>query len=119
MSVVMAWAAISTALSPRSWSSTNRSDTTTAAAAPSEVGEHWSLVSGAWMVFAARISSTVYGSWNWAYGLFTECRWFLAPTAASWASVVPYFSMCSRAASPKIWAVGGDISKPCFAAMTP
>lgn len=119
VSVVMAWATISTARSPSPWLSTNRSDTTTAAAAPSEVGEHWSLVSGRWMVRAARISSTVYASWNWAYGLFTECRWFLAPTAASCASVVPYRSMCSRAALPKIWAVGGDISKPWAAAMIP
>lgn len=66
MSVVMAWAAISTARSPRSCRSTNRSETTTAAAAPSEVGEHWSLVRGRWTVRAARTSSTVYGSWNWA-----------------------------------------------------
>lgn len=119
VSVVMTWATISTARSAGPCRSTNRSDTTTAAAAPSEVGEHWSFVSGRCTTGAARISSTVYTSWNWAYGLFAECRWFLAPTAASCASVVPYFSMCSRAASPKICAVGGDISKPCRAAMIP
>ncbi len=119
VSVVIACATISTALSCRPCRTTNRSETTTAAAAPSDVGEHCSFVSGSWIGFAARISSTVYTSWNCAFGLFAECRWFFAPTAASCAAVVPYRSMCSRAALPKICAVGGDISKPWPAAMIP
>ncbi len=119
VSVVIDWPTISTALSCSPCRTTNRSDTTSAAAAPSEVGEHWSFVSGAWISLAARISSTEYTSWNCAFGLFAECRWFFAPTAASCAAVVPYRSMCSRAALPKICAVGGDISKPWPAAMIP
>ena len=36
------------------------------AAAPSEVGEHCSFVSGSWIIRASLISSSVYSSWNWA-----------------------------------------------------
>jgi hypothetical protein len=66
---------------------TSRTCVTTAA--PSEVGEHGSLVSGRYTVREASTSATSYTSRNQAYGLFAECRWFLAATAASWTSVVP------------------------------
>ena len=39
---------------------------TIAHALPSEVGEHCSLVSGEWIIFAALMSSRLYSSWNWA-----------------------------------------------------
>ena len=81
-SVTIAWPAISTARSHRSCSSTNRSDATTAAAEPSDVGEHWSLVNGSWIIRADLISSIEYSSWNCAYGLFTECLWFFQPIQA-------------------------------------
>ncbi|SHS86794.1 Uncharacterised protein [Mycobacteroides abscessus subsp. abscessus] len=45
--------------------STNSSLATIAAAAPSEVGEHCSLVSGPTMVREFRMSSNEYSSWNW------------------------------------------------------
>ena len=89
MSVISAWPAISIAWSQRSWSSTNFSETTTAAADPSEVGEHCSLVSGSWIIRAALISSSVYSVWNCAYGLFTECLWFFQPIQAKWSGVEP------------------------------
>jgi hypothetical protein len=62
--------------------STKRSDATIAAAEPSEVGEHWSFVSGSWIIRAPLISSRVYSSWNWAKGLLTECLWFFHPIHA-------------------------------------
>ena len=51
-SVTIDWPAISIARSHRSCSSTKRSDATIAAALPSEVGEHCSLVSGSWIIRA-------------------------------------------------------------------
>ena len=52
MSVTIAWPTISIACSQRSCSSTKRSEATIAAPEPSEVGEHCSLVSGSWIIFA-------------------------------------------------------------------
>ena len=66
MSVTIDWPAISTAWSQRSCSSTYFSEATITAAAPSEVGEHWSFVSGSWIIRASLISSSVYSSWNCA-----------------------------------------------------
>ncbi len=66
MSVTSAWPAISIAWSHRPCSSTKRSEATIAAPDPSEVGEHWSLVSGSWIIFAALMSSIEYSSWNCA-----------------------------------------------------
>ncbi len=76
-SVVIACPTISTARPARPCLSTNASLATIAAPDPSEVGEHCSLVSGSEIILAARMSSRVYSSWNCAYGLFTECLWFL------------------------------------------
>ena len=73
---------ISIARLQRSCSSTKRSDASTTAAAPSEVGEHCSFVSGSWIIFASLISCSVYSVWNWAYGLLTECLWFFHPIHA-------------------------------------
>ena len=64
--MTIAWPAISTAWSQRSCSSTKRSEATIAAAAPSEVGEHCSFVSGSWIIRASLISSSEYSSWNCA-----------------------------------------------------
>ena len=75
-SVVIACPTISTAWPARPCLSTNASLATIAAPEPSDVGEHCSLVSGSEIIFAARMSSSVYSSWNCAYGLFTECLWF-------------------------------------------
>ncbi len=77
-SVVIACPTISTACPARSWLSTKLSRlASTTAPEPSEVGEHCSLVSGSEIIFAARMSSSVYYSWNCANGLLTECLWFL------------------------------------------
>src|SRR6201996_7412603 len=81
-----------------------------AQAAPSEVGEHCSLVSGLWIIFAALMSASEYSSWNWAYGLLTECLWFFHPIQAKWSGVEPYFSMWSRPALPNICGAGGEAS---------
>ena len=62
---------------------------TTAAAAPSEIGEHIGMVRGHTTARAASTSSTVNDFWNCALGLCTEWAWFLALTAAN----------CSRAAA--------------------
>ena len=64
--MTIAWPTISTACSERSCSSTKRSEATSAAPEPSEVGEHCSLVSGSWIIFEALTSSIEYSSWNWA-----------------------------------------------------
>ena len=37
----------------------------------------------------SRISSSVYSSWNCAYGLFTECWWFLYADLRELLGVVP------------------------------
>ena len=89
MSVTIAWPTISTAWSPRPCSSTKRSLATIARAEPSEVGEHCSLVSGSWIIFASMMSSSEYSSWNCAYGLFTECLWFFQPIQANCSGSVP------------------------------
>jgi hypothetical protein len=60
--VTIAWPAISIACPHSSCSSTKRSLATIAAAAPSEVGEHCSFVSGSWITFAALMSSIEYSS---------------------------------------------------------
>ena len=65
-SVATACPAISTARSQRSCSSTNRSEAMIAQPAPSEVGEHCSLVKGAKISLASLISCSVYSVWNWA-----------------------------------------------------
>ena len=58
------------------WSSkpfalTKSSDTTIAAAEPSEVGQHCNLVSGSWTDLELSISSKVYSSWNCDF----LCEW--------------------------------------------
>ena len=75
--MVIACPTISTAWPARSCDSTNSSEASTAAAEPSEVGEHCNLVRGSEIILAPRMSSRLYSCWNWAYGLFTECLWFL------------------------------------------
>ncbi len=88
-SVVMAMPRISTALPASPCRRTKSSLATMAAPAPSEVGQHWSLVSGPYTTGAPRISSSVYSSWNCEYGLFTECLWFFQPIFANCSAVVP------------------------------
>jgi len=60
-----------------------------AAAAPSEVGQHCSLVSGSYTIGAFMMSSSVYSSWNCEFGLLTECLWFLRPILANCSGVLP------------------------------
>ena len=57
---------ISIASSHSPCSSTNRSDATIAAPAPSEVGEHCSFVNGSWIIGASAISCSEYSVWNCA-----------------------------------------------------
>ena len=59
-----------------------RSLTSTAAAAPSEIGAHMARVSGQAISGVASTSCTVIGVWYCASGLSAECVWFLA---AVWA----------------------------------
>lgn len=40
-------------------------ETRIAEAAPSEVGQHWSIVRGSWIMRDLEICSRVYWSWNW------------------------------------------------------
>ena len=89
VSVTIAMPTISTAESRRPCSSTKRSLTTRAAAAPSDVGEHCSLVSGSWIMRDASTSSREYSSRNCARGLSTECRWFFTATCANISGVEP------------------------------
>lgn len=66
-SVVISIATISTAWSWRPWAMTNSSEATMAAPAPSEVGQHCSLVRGPVTLGELRICSRLYSSWNWEY----------------------------------------------------
>ena len=68
-SVVIAMPRISTALASRPCFLTKSSLARIAAPAPSEVGQHWSLVSGPKTIGAFRMSSSVYSSWNWRVGV--------------------------------------------------
>jgi hypothetical protein len=68
------------------------------------------------------ICSSEYSVWNWAYGLFVECRWFFSAIFAKCSGVEPYMRMCSAPAEPNIHAAGGpaisedsDIASMCFA----
>uniref|UniRef100_A0A6B0V479 Uncharacterized protein n=1 Tax=Ixodes ricinus TaxID=34613 RepID=A0A6B0V479_IXORI len=81
---------------------TTSSLTSNAAAAPSDVGQHWSLVSGPNTVGDSRISCKVCSSWNCELGLFTEWRWFFSAILARCSGVVPYLAMCSMPAAPNI-----------------
>src|SRR5262245_46481993 len=69
-------------------------NTSTAAAAPSVVGQHWKLVSVSKIIGDARISSTDDASRNCERSLATACLRFLAAILASCSLVVPYFFMC-------------------------
>ena len=80
---------ISTALACSPCLRTKSSLARIAAPAPSEVGQHCSLVSGSQTIGAALICSSEYSSWNWEYGLFTECLWFFQPILAKCSAVVP------------------------------
>ena len=68
----------------------------TAAAAPSEIGEHIGSVSGYVIGGAASTSSMEYTSRYCDSGLCCEWRWFLAATAAIWRWVVPKRFMWNR-----------------------
>src|SRR5213593_1213095 len=57
-------------------------DISTAAAAPSPVGQHMYSVLGQAMTRAFSTSSSGVSTWYCAYGLFTECLWFLTATLA-------------------------------------
>jgi hypothetical protein len=52
---------------------TKSSDVRIAAPAPSDVGQHWSFVSGSKTIAAFLMSSSEYSCWNCEYGLLTEC----------------------------------------------
>ena len=73
--------------------SANAPEHTSAAAAPSLTGLHIGSVSGQTIGRAARTSSTVKLRRYWERGLWTECAWFLALTAAIWRWVVPNRAM--------------------------
>ena len=85
----MAWPTISTAWSRSPCSSTKRSLASTAAAAPLEVGQHCSRVSGDHISRDPSTSSSVYGSRYWDRGLSTEWAWFFTATLANCSAVVP------------------------------
>jgi hypothetical protein len=71
-SVVISIPIISTARSRRPCFVAKASETKTAAADPSEVGQHWSLVKGPYTGGEARICSSVYSSRNWDFLLYSE-----------------------------------------------
>jgi hypothetical protein len=75
------------------------SETITAAAAPSPIGEHIGRVSGSAIIGSASTSSTESSFWNWALGFRLPFLAFLAATIANWRAVVPYRFMCARAAA--------------------
>src|SRR5581483_9701576 len=74
-------------------------DTTTAAAAPSPVGQHISTVLGQATGSAAMISSRLKAFWYWASGLSVEWAWFFSATRANCSAVTP----CRRAYSVEAW----------------
>jgi len=74
--------AISTAWPSRPCLRTKSSDATMQHAAPSDVGEHCSLVSGSYTMGDLSTSSSVAGSRNCEYGLLTEWRCDFSPIMA-------------------------------------
>lgn len=68
-------------------------ETRTAAAPPSEVGQHWSFVSGSWISVDFMIWSKVYSSWNWEYGFLALCRWLIRAISAKSSFLAPYLLM--------------------------
>src|SRR3972149_6348702 len=73
---------------------------TTAAAAPSPVGQHMYSVFGQATTRAFITSSRPTAVWYCEYGLCMECLWFLTETFANCSIVVPYLRMCSTPAMP-------------------
>ena len=84
----------------------------TAAAAPSLVGQHWSLVRGSWSIGLDWICSRVYTSLNWLYGLRLEWSWFTLAISAKSALSAPYLSMYSLPALPNSCAAPGALVTP-------
>src|SRR5271168_1896623 len=62
--------------------SRNSCDTITAAAPPSEVGQHCNFVRGSWISWDFIICSRVYSSLNWEYGFLFECSWLTRAISA-------------------------------------
>ncbi len=89
LSVAIAMPAISTAFPSSRWRRTKSSLATTAAAAPSEVGQHWSRVSGSCTAGDRWTCSSVNASRNWEFGFSTEWRWFFTATRAKLSGRVP------------------------------
>eukprot|EP01137_Pigoraptor_chileana_P036256 Opistho-2@31508 len=119
VSVVISMARISTARSSRRCLRTKSSLHTIAAPAPSDVGQHCSMVSGANTSLDFSICSRVYSSRNCEYGLLTECLWFFHAIFAKCRAVVPYFSICSRPALPNICGAMGAGAMPLTSDMRP
>src|SRR5207245_8985772 len=84
VSVTIVWARISIALSWRLCFLTKSSLASTAAPGPSDVGQHWSLVSGSWTIGAASMSSMGSASWTCEEGLLTAGWWFVAQCLRTW-----------------------------------
>ncbi len=72
---------------------TARGDISTTAAAPSEIGEHMSSVSGSTIARLASTSSTVSSAPYWARGLRAPLCWFLIVTSAKSRAVAPEMRM--------------------------
>ena len=70
------------------------SDTRTAAAAPSPVGQHMSTVLGYDTIGASITCSSENAAWYWARGLSVEWAWFFSATAANCFGPTP---SCCRA----------------------
>mmetsp|Transcript_25083 Transcript_25083/g.63046 ORF Transcript_25083/g.63046 Transcript_25083/m.63046 type:complete len:306 (+) Transcript_25083:213-1130(+) len=101
-SVTIDWPKISIACASRLYARTKRSLHTIAAAAPSPVGHAMSKDKGPYSGRALRITSYGTSRCHAAYGLCTECLWFLCAILAKCSRVVPNRLMCSLAASPNI-----------------
>ena len=82
------------------------SDTSTAAAAPSPVGQHISNVFGYDIISAFITSSSENCFWYCASGFSTECAWFFSATLANCSnptpSCCPAYSMPACANTPGI-----------------
>src|SRR3990172_337142 len=70
-------------------------DMRTGGAAASPVGQHIRSVLGQAIILAFITSSSGVSFWYWAYGLWTECLWFLTDILAKCSIFVPYLRMCS------------------------
>jgi hypothetical protein len=87
-------------------------DISTAAAEPSTLTEHISLVFGYEIISAPITSSSGVSIWYRAFGFMVEWWWFLTAMVANCSKVVPYCFECSMPASANTHGIEPEPIRP-------